>query len=281
MSSPTLLVMGGAGFLGSHICRSALTKGWRVIAVNRGGRPNGEGSSFKGTDNQAQEWTEQVEWLKGDALRPDSFAEALQRVDHIAHTIGVLDYRGFLSESRPSRAIDKLGSTIVDAVQEAVPYISGQTSPELQIYDKLNHEAAVSVIDAARQTPNVKSILYISAAAGFPGIPQRYITSKRRAEEHLLGQIKPRPIVFRPGFMYSDSAGFTKPVAHLLGISYALNSGLGNAIPGIGAAGVKPLDVSRVADAVVEAVADDKVTGCIEVHGIEALADQRWRSEML
>ena len=263
---PTLLVTGGNGFLGSHICRSAVTKGWKVLAVCRSGRPaNGPA------------WHDRVEWIKGDVFEPDSVKSAMGRADHVAHTIGILDYRGFMTEQRPSRVLDRLGLTIRDAVAEVLPL--GKGSPELQIYDRLNRDAAVQTIDLARQHSNVKSFLYISAAAAFPGIPQRYITTKRQAEEHLLNTDRLRPIVLRPGFMYNE--GPTKTAAHLIGLSYAANSATGNRIPGIGGAGVKPLAVARVGDAIVEACADEQVHGIIEVHGIEALADARWRSEML
>lgn len=287
--APTLLVMGGNGFLGGHICRSAVTKGWKVLAVSRSGRPSAEAG-------RGPAWHDQVEWVKGDAFDPESLRQAMEQSDHVAHTIGILDYRGFLADARPSRVLDKLGSTLADAAAEVLPI--GKPSPELGIYDRLNRDAAVQTIDLAKQCKGVKSFLYISAAAAFPGIPQRYITTKRQAEDYLFEQSAPaahakgqgdqdgsqvalRPIVFRPGFMYSEGSGYTKPVAHLIGLSYALNSGLGGRIPGIGGAGVKPLAVTRVGDAVVEACADENVRGVVEVHGIGALADARWRAEML
>lgn len=271
MPAPSLVVFGGAGYLGSSISKAAISKGWQVTSISRKGRPA-----------KSSAWHDKVNWVKGDAFKSESFSEALASADHVAHTIGVLDYRGFMTEPKISKAIDKVGNTVYDAFREIIPSTS-PSSDELQIYDRLNREAAMSVSMEATKYKNLKSFVYISAAAEFPGISQRYITTKREAENYIMGlQDKSfRSIIFRPGFMFSDDRAFTKPVGRLLGLSYALNSSLSGRIPGIGAAGVKPLAVERVGSAVVEACDNEQIDGVVDIHQIEALADVRWRAEMI
>lgn len=276
----SIAIFGGAGFLGSSVAKAALSKGWRVTSIGRHGRP----AAAKGED-----WHDRIDWVTGDAFRPETFRESLAGVQHVVHTIGILDYRGFMQEPRIGKVLDKLGGTVYDAVQEVISSSSSsssrQESPELQRYDRLNREALESVSREAAKLPNIKSFTYVSAADGFPGIPRRYITTKREAEQYL--QTLPattttfRPIIMRPGFMFSETHGLTKPLARVLGLSYALNSSLNGKLPFIGAAGVKPLAVDRVGSAIVEACADDRVHGIVEIHQIEALADIRWRAEMI
>lgn len=271
MPATSIVIFGGAGFLGSAISKAALSKGWQVTSISRQGRPR-----------EDRDWHDKVKWVKGDAFDADSFSAELSEADHVAHTIGILDYRGFMKEQKISKAIDKIGGTLYDAFRDLVPTTT-PTSEDLQIYDRLNREAAISVSNEAVKHKNLKSFVYVSAAGGFPGIPQRYITTKRQAEDHIssLPSRTFRSILFRPGFMFSDDRGFTKPVARVLGLSYALNSSLSGKIPLIGAAGVKPLAVERVGSAVVEACDSDRVEGVVEIHQIEALADVRWRAEMI
>lgn len=311
---PRLLVFGGAGFLGSQVSRAALRKGWQVTCVSRSGRPSPASSSTSSLP-QAPTWHDEVEWVTGDAFTPSSYAEPLCAAQHVVTTIGVLDYRGFMRERRPGRVLDKLSLTLRDAALDMVPTsllnrsgsssstVLRQDDEALRHYDLMNRDAAIAIAEQVARHENVRSLVYVSAAAGFPGIPARYMTSKRAAESHLMDMYNARgagtatgtfrPILFRPGFMFSDhhddkndaaggkARGFTKPVARVLGLSYALNSALGNRVPGIGAAGVKPLAVERVGSAIVEACDDERIVGPVEVHQIEALADVRWRAEMI
>lgn len=312
----SIVIFGGAGFLGSAIARAALSKGWRVTSVSRQGRPPTTPTTpttitttpppGKGTD-----WHDAVEWVRGDAFDPATYSGVLETADHVAHTVGILDHRDIRSQRSPSKILDRLGSTLYDSFRELVPPTTTTKTPTttdadqvdpLGVYDKINYEAAVAVATEVKRHANVRSFLYVSTADGFPGVPRRYVESKRRAERSLTTLLSQpssssesssselerkkegiRTILFRPGFMYDDTGrGFTRPLARVLGLSYAANSSLGGRLgPILGAAGAKPLSVDRVGSAVVEACDDGKVSGPVEVFRIEALADMRWRAEMI
>lgn len=49
----------------------------------------------------------------------------------------------------------------------------------------------------------------------------------------------------------------------------------------MGAGGTKPLKADVVGEAVVEALADDKIKGVVKVPEIESLANRSWRRGML
>ncbi|XP_065636547.1 uncharacterized protein LOC112003124 [Quercus suber] len=61
-----LLVLGGSGFVGSHVCREALDRGLTVASLSRSGR-----SSIRDS------WANHVTWHQGNLLLPDTLKEAL------------------------------------------------------------------------------------------------------------------------------------------------------------------------------------------------------------
>lgn len=91
-----------------------------------------------------------------------------------------------------------------------------------------------------------------------------------------------RSVFLRPGFLYDSSRSFTVPMAGLTFMGAMANSLSGGRLTSLmGAGGVKPLQADLVGEAVVEAIADDKMRGFAEVSDIEALASKSWRRGML
>ena len=91
-----------------------------------------------------------------------------------------------------------------------------------------------------------------------------------------------RSIFIRPGFLYDSSRSFTIPIAFFGGAGYVVNSAIGGRLTWLaGAAVEKPLKADLVAEAVVEAIADDSVKGVITTERIESLANTAWRKGML
>eukprot|EP00755_Sulcionema_specki_P022331 Sspe_Gene.76255::Locus_47643_Transcript_1_1_Confidence_1.000_Length_376::g.76255::m.76255 len=58
-----IAVVGGTGFVGSHLCRQAVRRGWStVISISR------RGDAPRGTKEGDMEWRERVRWEKGDCF---------------------------------------------------------------------------------------------------------------------------------------------------------------------------------------------------------------------
>ncbi|CAL5204936.1 unnamed protein product [Lathyrus oleraceus] len=72
-----LLVLGGNGFVGSHVCREALNHGVPVASISRSGR-----SSLHDA------WASNVIWYKGNLLSTESLKEALNGVTTVISCVG-------------------------------------------------------------------------------------------------------------------------------------------------------------------------------------------------
>ena len=130
---------------------------------------------------------------------------------------------------------------------------------------------------------SIPTFVYISAAAGTPILPTRYITTKRDAESTISSSFPTlRSIFIRPGFLYDNSRAFTMPIAFAGAAGHMANSLVGGRLTGLfGAAVEKPLKADAVAEAVVEAIDDGAVSGVVDTSRIEDLAGRGWRREML
>ena len=145
----------------------------------------------------------------------------------------------------------------------------------------MNRDSAV-VLAAEASRANAKEFVYISAAAGAPILPGRYITTKRQAEETIATRFpKMRSIFIRPGMLYDSSRMITLGLAGVTAMGHVANSITGGRLtPLMGAGGSKPLKSDVVGEAVVEAIASD-YSGIAEVSDIEKLANTAWRKGML
>ena len=149
-------------------------------------------------------------------------------------------------------------------------------------YELMNRDSAIALAQES-QLEGVSTFVYISAAAGAPMLPGRYITTKREAESTIASEmIKLRNIFVRPGFLYDNSRKFTLPIAASGMVGSTINSLVGGSLTSLfGAAVEKPLKADLVADAVVEAISDDSVKGVVGTKKIEELASKVWRRTML
>ena len=129
---------------------------------------------------------------------------------------------------------------------------------------------------------HVPAFVYISAAAGAPILPARYITTKREAEAAITSNLPElRSIFMRPAFMYDNSRKFTLPIAFGGFVASEFNTLLGNRLGFLGSMAEKPLKVDVVGEAVVEALEDESTKGAVGTKQIEALATKAWRKTML
>lgn len=72
-----LLVLGGSGFVGSHVCREALDRGLTVASLSRSGR-----SSIRDS------WANHITWHQGNLLLPDTLMEALSGATAVISCVG-------------------------------------------------------------------------------------------------------------------------------------------------------------------------------------------------
>lgn len=155
--------------------------------------------------------------------------------------------------------------------------------PDAQLtYEVMNRDSAIGLAKRSDEK-GVASFVYISAAAGAPILPQRYITTKREAESAIASEFpRMRSIFIRPGMLYDSSRAITMALAGVTAIGATMNSLSGGRLTHVmGAGGTKPLGADAVGEAVVESLDDDTVHGIVEVGKIESLANTAWRKKML
>lgn len=230
-------------------------------------------------------------WERGDILKPSTYAPFLQGADYVVHSMGILleaDYKGLVSGREsplaglqkvfaPSRdrGIDPLRTNPSEDIKPSNP--ADQFS-----YEVMNRDSAVAL---ARHAADAKAgtFCYISAAAGAPVLPARYITTKREAEITISREFpQMRGVFFRPPFMFDSSRTVTMGMAALTGAGAVFNKMTGGYLNTLmGAAGAKPVKVEMVAEAVVEALSDEEVKGPVETEQMEELAHKAWRKTML
>ncbi|KAG9130753.1 hypothetical protein Leryth_012685 [Lithospermum erythrorhizon] len=107
-----LLVLGGNGFVGSHICKEALNRGLTVASLSRRGR-----SSIK------EPWVNNVQWHQGDLLSTDSWKEALKGVTSIISCIGGFGSNSFMYKINGTANINAIRAAAEEGVKRFV-YIS-------------------------------------------------------------------------------------------------------------------------------------------------------------
>ncbi|XP_071705461.1 uncharacterized protein At1g32220, chloroplastic-like [Rutidosis leptorrhynchoides] len=80
-----LLVLGGSGFVGSHICKEALNRGLSVASLSRSGKLSID-----------EPWANKVDWHHGDLLSGNSWQEALNGVTSIVSCVGGLGSNSYM-----------------------------------------------------------------------------------------------------------------------------------------------------------------------------------------
>ncbi|CAI6311589.1 unnamed protein product [Periconia digitata] len=289
-----LVVCGGNGFLGSRICKAAAHRGWAVTSISRSGTPHW-GSITASPDPPS--WSSSVTWAKGDILAPGSYNSHLSDATAVVHSMGILleaDYKAVISgRESPVSGLRRAFSATKQGTRNPLERrgdeneggeerLKPQEKDGQLTYEVMNRDSALSLAKQAH-THRVPNYVYISAAAGAPMLPTRYISTKREAET-LLEKHFPdvRSIFIRAPFMYDSSRTFTLPIAAAGGVASLVNSAVGGRLTWLmGAGGIKPLKADVVADAVVEALEDEEVKGVVDPASIERLSVRAWRKNML
>ncbi|KAF9520654.1 hypothetical protein BS47DRAFT_1335843 [Hydnum rufescens UP504] len=206
-----LFVVGGNGFLGSSVCRQAVSKGWEVTSISTSGRP------FKTPRGHTPAWVSKSA-IRSNAIGPlfGSLFEALT-----------------LSNSNPLKGNDSHGSSSYQLLNHDSALLV------LEAYRAaLSSEAASSL-----SPPIPRTFVYISAEDIFrPLVPRGYIDTKRAAERDIASVCTSdtppfvRGLSIRPGLMYHPYfRPLTTPIATLLSLSSSvqryITSSTGGMIP--------------------------------------------------
>ncbi|OAY27542.1 uncharacterized protein At1g32220, chloroplastic [Manihot esculenta] len=107
-----LLVLGGNGFVGSHICREALDRGLSVASLSRSGRSSLHDS-----------WANAVTWHQGDLLSPDSWKEAFNGVSAVISCVGGFGSNSYMYKINGTANINAIRAASEQGVKRFV-YIS-------------------------------------------------------------------------------------------------------------------------------------------------------------
>jgi hypothetical protein len=138
------------------------------------------------------------------------------------------------------------------------------------------------------ETKNVRTrvpFVFVSAFAAPPLVDERYIESKREAEEILWSCSALRPIVMRPGFLYSEERDWSMALAGLLQLSSSAHKGplvgISTAVRTMIPSGMDmsfalhpPLRVEMLADAIVQSIANEDCFGIQEGSDIPKIGNE-------
>ncbi|KAK9333912.1 hypothetical protein V1520DRAFT_330930 [Lipomyces starkeyi] len=264
-----LLVCGGTGFLGRKICETAVAHGWEVTSLSRSGR-----SAFKGP---LPSWAEKVKFERFDIMQasPSDVRPWVDSADAVVYSLGILlesnYYKTFVSSSNPfegaSKVVQKWNrNPLKHGIEDEVTY------------ENMNRDLAIKLANETSKSDGVKPFVYISAAGGFPLIPQAYFKTKEQAETAIGQMLSLRAIFLRPGFMFDPSRPMSMYMALGLKTIGSVNSLLGGNAPLISYKALKPITTSVVAAAAVQALADKTVSGVIDRERLVKLATEASRS---
>jgi len=235
-----ILVIGGNGFIGSAVCKAALAKGLQVTSISSSGRP------YQTARGHTPAWASKVDWQKGDALQPETFAHLFPEVGGVVHTLGTLIEDGKYKQAVKQGDLLGLVTSFCESVTGDCGNPLEKTTYDLQrdSYEVLNRDTALRVcqrfISSSADTDihNIpRPFVYISAEDVFrPIIPARYIETKREAEQGIEALIADEPdyrgVYIRPSLVYhAHHRPLTTPAAVLLDLSATLHSKIPPTLP--------------------------------------------------
>ncbi|KAJ2610857.1 hypothetical protein EV177_003759 [Coemansia sp. RSA 1804] len=247
-----IFVVGGTGYIGQAICSRALARGWDVLSLSRHGGPKHEVNAAPSPSYSAKA----VKWIKGDALKPETYKEHLVGCSAVVHSVGIImeaNYKKFLNIGYKTTA-----------------------SHNTTTFESANRDTALSIAQAARNVDGLSTIVYMSASDVFPVLNPRYISTKREVEKDLLAHMdQMRPVILRPGLVYSSARLATLPVAAGVSLFNTLynRTPLGCVLKNTPLSKMASPAVHRetVARAIINAIEDSEISGILEPADIERI----------
>ncbi|ONK70213.1 uncharacterized protein A4U43_C05F31430 [Asparagus officinalis] len=237
--SEKLLVLGGNGFVGSHVCKEALEHGLSVASLSRSGR-----SSI------TESWADRVVWHKGSLLVPDSLKDVMNGVTAVISCVG-----GFGSNSNMYKIN---GTANINAIRAAA-----ETGVKRFVY--------ISAADFGVVNYLLRGY-YDGKRAAEAELLSRF-TYGDTTNAHTLG------VILRPGFIHGTrQVGSMKLPLGVIGspleMAFQRVKPL-TRVPLVGPLFTPPVSASAVARVAVRAATDPVFPpGIVDVYGILRLSEQ-------
>ena len=208
---------------------------------------------------------------------PNSYRQHLKNARAVIHTVGILleaNYKKIVAAKSIPEAAESLQSCASTLFTSENPLLQKELDSIPLTYERVNRDSAMTMAKEAKKS-KIPAFVYISAHAAFPGIPHRYISSKRAAEKQLKEITDLRTCFIRPGFMVSDDRPSTQLLSQAIHFSSQINHRFTSGLlsPILGGAGIPPLPVEVVAEAAVEAALDESISGVVDFDLIQKLAN--------
>lgn len=234
IKSERIVVLGGNGFVGSAICKAAVSRGIEVISLSRSGRP---------TNSDA--WVDQVNWISGDVFYVN-WDEVLVGATAVVSTLG-----GFGSDEQMKRIN---GEANVVAVNAAKDY----GIPKFILISVHDYNLPSFLLSSGYFTGKRKAESEVLAKYPNSGIVLRpgFIYGKRRVDRFVV----PLDLVGEPAERILRAVeNFTKPLSSLPASDLLL---------------APPVSVDDVALAVISGVTDDDFFGIFTIDQIKEAANK-------
>ncbi|KAL6985713.1 hypothetical protein U1Q18_019087 [Sarracenia purpurea var. burkii] len=227
-----VVVLGGSGFVGSAICKAAVSKGIEVISLSRSGRPTYSSS-----------WVDQVTWMTGDVFYAN-WDEVLPGATAVVSTLG-----GFGTEEQMQRINGEANVVSVTAAKDF-------GIPKFILISVHDYNLPSFLLSSGYFTGKRKAESEVLSKYPTSGVVLRpgFIYGKRRVD----GFEIPLDLVGEPlERLLRATENFTKPLSSLPGSDLFLAS---------------PISVDDVALAVINAVLDDDFFGIFTIEQIKEAA---------
>ncbi|XP_026406286.1 uncharacterized protein At1g32220, chloroplastic-like isoform X2 [Papaver somniferum] len=227
-----VVVLGGSGFVGSAICKAAVSKGIEAVSLSRSGRPN-----------NTEPWVDQVTWLIGDVFYAN-WDEVLVGATAVVSTIG-----GFGSDEQMKKINGEAKVLAVDAAKE-------YGIPKFVLISVHDYNLPPFLLSSGYFTGKRKAESQVLSKFPNNGVVLRpgFIYGKRKVD----GFEIPLDLVGEPLERFLKAAeNFRKPL---------------NSLPASDLLLAPPVTVDDVALAVINAVRDDDFFGVFTIEQIKIAA---------
>ncbi len=145
MPRKTILITGGAGFIGAHVANELLEHGYRVRALDA------LVPQVHGSDRQRPDYLDaEVELLVGDVRNPEVLTRALSQVDGVIHLVALVGVGQSMYEIEEYTSVNNGGTAALMQVLSNNPVESLVVASSMSIYGEGLYQNAEGVIRCGR-----------------------------------------------------------------------------------------------------------------------------------